>query len=762
MVKQLQLPDGRIVEFPEEATNAQMQEFLDSNFNQPQQQEQRQVQVTAEPGDEPASILAGIAAGLLPKPLQAPARAAIPSQRTVETVEDIGTGIVTGAAELPIGLGQRITAGLESAGVEGGGIAALGLAALANPREVLTNPQLREELLNTDIREFREAQANTARQLEELQRQAAETSPVAAPVGEFVGSAAPFAALGAPIRGIKSALGVGGAAGAGVGLITPTEDLLESRAEIEQSLGDAVKGGLIGAATAGTFQTILQGGGYGAKKLANILKNRTPESFTRAEKYVRDQLSALQSVDLTRKVNPKNPDEVAVSLAQAANAPELKNAANLLSRSGTGAIIAKESLDRTAKSLGRAENKILNSLSAEKLTPKQGADIMIEGLNNAKDDLIKARELKASPFYERAFKKQVSPKVEEELLLDPFLGQKFRQLQNDPLTQSSVDNISSNSLEMWNKVKRNIDDEIAVAKSPLAPQPDRARVLTQAKNKLKDALVKDNPTYGKALKEFADESEVVTELFGKGKKYTALGDLTRATDEGAVQATVKMLTRFEPETIRGIKDSFIRLGKEPQYNAGVKASLQRQLDNLRIPSGQTITDDAPRFSTLLNNKTKRQRISAAIGTERTKALESVLSAQDEFRDFTRALQGSQTAPLQVTQENITQAGKPVIQRGLLRSFKLLQKGRRLLQGGEPEVEEVLNVMGDERYLDELTRLLFDPEEGARLIKKINNASSKESKAAAISEMMDRAVKSVSTPITPAVIGGTAIGVGELE
>ena len=422
MVIQLNLPDGSSFNLPDETTDAQLQQFIDENFNQSEQIRERKAPSNGQIPDVAAGQLAGGVLETLGLPFgRKLGRIAGGAPDVVGTAADVGVSAATGAAELPIGLMQRATAGLEAIGVEGAGIASLALGFLANPQAVLSDPELRQQLVNTDIGQLRTAQADAIKRIESIQKEAAKTSPVAAPVAEVVGQVAPFLGIGGAITTLPRAAGLGGATGTGVSFSTPTKETIAAEQELLNSVSDAVKGGLIGAATAGTIQQGLRGGSFIANKIANIIKKKTPESFSRAEQFLKRELSKLESSDIFKRIRPGNEDDISISLAQAANAPEISNAANILARSGTGAVIAKQSIENTAKQLGRAENQFLNELADNVTTAKQGADIIVESLDNTKTNLIKARQLQAAPLYDKAFKQRITPKTEKDLLIYPYL-----------------------------------------------------------------------------------------------------------------------------------------------------------------------------------------------------------------------------------------------------------------------------------------------------------------------------------------------------
>jgi len=196
-------------------------------------------------------------------------------RRGLETAADVGTAALTGLAELPLGAQQLAT---DIAATRGGEQAPAGrvgqvLGFLADPAAFIQDPELRAELGRTDVGALRKAQASAAQRIEDIQKEAAKTSPIAAPVGEFAGQALQVAGLlpGAIPATAKGAAGAGIlTGGAFSGLQPETQQLTTEEAIAARQQRLAIGAGLGGVLGAGVQQVIQQAPAL-AGKLGDLL-----------------------------------------------------------------------------------------------------------------------------------------------------------------------------------------------------------------------------------------------------------------------------------------------------------------------------------------------------------------------------------------------------------------------------------------------------------------------------------------------------------
>jgi len=707
---QVQIPDGRILQFPDGMAREEMlqetRRFVDS------------LQATEKPG-------------LIRKGL--------------ETVGDFGEAAVTGLAKAPLGVGQRITEAIEAtsgATTPAGGIS-LALGFLADPAAVLSDPSLREELLKTNVGELRKSQAKAATFIEKQQKELAKTSPIAAPIGEITGQLSQLGAAGPAVTGLKSAVAVGGALGSAIGFATPTQELVEGGEQLIKSLGNAVKEGAIGAAAGGAFQQVLRGGGFAAKRVLQLLKRQKPESFSRAEKFLSDRISRQGARDVSKQIVAGDDEGLRIALAQAADNPEIIGAANVLARSGAGASIAKKNISETAKLLNDQESKLLAEIAPTIRTPQEGAEVLVDGVSAAKDSLIQARRLKAAPIYAAAYAKPVSQGTVDALLKRDVISAQVNKIRSEPKFQDIREDPLT-STRLWDEVKKSLDGMIDSAKR--AGQSNDVRLFTKEKEFLKDRVIADNKVYGTALKTFESESQALNQIFGKGKKRTTLGKIADAADQDAVLA-VERLHKSQPEIITKFKGQLESLGLEESFIAGAKSNMISLLEKGRVEGN---------LRNVLKTPLKRKQVSAAIGPERTKALELILGATDDFQKFKNALSGSVTAPLSVTERDIRIGGAPLISKALLTGFKAIGQVKQLFRGSDAELERAVTSLGNPQYIEELTKLLFDPIAGKEIANKIIKAKTTKARNRALGNSIKRIVDSITEPIADPLVRGFAV------
>jgi len=337
-----------------------------------QQQIQAEIQ-RRKSGDTPVSnsfTPEQVQAEIQRRGIQLPQKESPPIDNQSNTLQDVGVSTLTGLAELPLGLQQRATALAETLGAKTAGIPSLAMGFLADPAEVLSNPELRKQLMQTDIGQLREAQSGAAQRIEELQREAEETSPIAAPVGEIGAQIAQLAPIGGVARTIPKAAAVGGAVGGGVGLLQPETEILSGQEELVQAGKSGLTGSALGGIAGAGFQKLAKEAPAIANKIAT-LSEQVPVNITRG-------FSKLF------KINPQAASDLAdanvvKSLAAVSDSPTIKLFDKWLSTFPTAASIIGKNTEKALSGI----KKQLDVIGAAKgVTKQEAGEALQKGIGN--------------------------------------------------------------------------------------------------------------------------------------------------------------------------------------------------------------------------------------------------------------------------------------------------------------------------------------------------------------------------------------------
>lgn len=354
MVIRVKLPTGQFVKFPDNTPDDVMNNAINQRLGttQPQAQEQ--------PGF---------------------------FQNVEETAIDVGKSFATGLAELPLNVGAfaadiaGVTDGEAVAPPEGvapspdEGINVKGrisqaLGFLGNPMEFVQNAELRKELLNTSAQDIGNSFKNSLRNVERIQKEAAERSPIAAPAAELTGQIAQFAALpfAGAARGAKGVVGGGILTGQALGALQtdPSQDLTSA-----ESLERRAETGAVGALAGGVLPIGIQK----AIQSSPALLNKAVQIAQNAPAFVGRGLSKLAQIN-PQAANDFATLETANALSLISDSPAIKLFDRFLSGFPGGAGIINKNAD---KILGEIQGNI-NKLGADKaVTIQEAGNIIKEG-----------------------------------------------------------------------------------------------------------------------------------------------------------------------------------------------------------------------------------------------------------------------------------------------------------------------------------------------------------------------------------------------
>ena len=438
----IQLPNGKIadIEVPQGATPQEIESFVMSNPELGGQQPQPADQLQTQPMQSPAELeqIAGKNQAYLQENLPA-------SQGIVglETVENVGRGINIGLGNAAVGAFQAATD--------------VGEKAASLIERLYFGDNLNMDTIGSRL-------ANQVKQRNELQAQL----PTSQRVGVAIGQSLPYLATGvgtgakvAQVAGKVAGLATGGAvSGFASGALSPQEEAgLENRSiqAVKSGATGAVIGAGLGVAGAG-----LKAVSKPISKFTSSLIDRVRSELGNKEiskKIATEQLKsglAKEGVDISealKQTSQEGKDLVDILDPRFATLNiGLKN----LNRPET-IKIADQSLARISDTTNKLQNKIVNLISEQKISPDQAGEILGRNSQKIFNEALQARRAKAAPLYRKGLESGTKIDLNTVLTqntaeISDLLGVEgknltLKTLLNSPVIQNTISQARAKSLE---------------------------------------------------------------------------------------------------------------------------------------------------------------------------------------------------------------------------------------------------------------------------------------------------------------------------
>ena len=438
----IQLPNGKIadIEVPQGATPQEIESFVMSNPELGGQQPQPADQLQTQPMQSPAELeqIAGKNQAYLQENLPA-------SQGIVglETVENVGRGINIGLGNAAVGAFQAATD--------------VGEKAASLIERLYFGDNLNMDTIGSRL-------ANQVKQRNEQQAQL----PTSQRVGVAIGQSLPYLATGvgtgakvAQVAGKVAGLATGGAvSGFASGALSPQEE-----AGLENRSIQAVKSGATGAVIGAGLGVA----GAGLKAVSKPISKFTSSLIDRVR-------SELGNKEISKKIATEQlksglaKEGVDISEALKQTSQEGKDLVDILDpRFATLNIglenlnrpetikIADQSLARISDTTNKLQNKIVNLISVQKISPDQAGEILGRNSQKIFNEALQARRAKAAPLYRKGLESGTKIDLNTVLTqntaeISDLLGVEgknltLKTLLNSPVIQNTISQARAKSLE---------------------------------------------------------------------------------------------------------------------------------------------------------------------------------------------------------------------------------------------------------------------------------------------------------------------------
>lgn len=383
----------------------------------------------------------------------------------------------------------------------------------------------------------------------------------------------------------------------------------------------------------------------------------------------------MQSVD----------DLVPLFLPEALDSKSIYDNAAMVANTRGGKDFAQDAIkNRTAGAQERA-SYILDDISDER-SIYEGGQKIAGGARKIVDDAINARQLEADPLYAEAYKEMPlinSPHYDDLLANDKVLQAVIRNVKKTANNAEFPDN----STQLLVKARSEIGNLIESAKAK--GKGREARDLTDTYNRLNNILHRESKGLADADTFYQGASREIDDL-----NSTFLSNLGAMT--GDKVKNVGQIFQLSPERITQLKGTFDAAGKSEEWNAGVRAHLQRVIES--TSEGKDFTRK------IIGNTLQDDKLKAALGDYYEPVAKGLGYESRMFEAKNKYTGGSPTAWRQADQKSFKE-GVGVVKKILDRDF--VGAIETIFQGDIPE--EVTRG---------LAKIYFDPKSGKEAINKI--------------------------------------------
>lgn len=430
-------------------------------------------------------------------------------------------------------------------------------------------------------------------------------------------------------------------------------------------------------------------------------------------------------------------------IAEAVQSPSLYLKAKSIANAPAGREIAgtaieqrtAATIDRLQSTLGRISNVDDPFLGSRALTDA-GADLM--------KDLTSQRAEAVRGLYKQAFDE--APVIESEVLTQLIAKDKnLSSAINKAKSFAAYADQPDNSIEVLHHAKQLLDDSIAAA------GPREARLLKETQKALVDEIESAAPTYKIAKDTFADLSKNLNRIEQSKINFLATLDPEDANKIGRV---------FELPTsvIQSLRDDYIAAGKLPEWEAGIRAYLQNNIDK--------VADERNPIGKLIGSIGQRKRLKAALGDKFDVVIKDLETEKLIAKGTKEYFAGSPTAPL-LQQEKANEAART-------RLAKLLTSP---IQSAKEFAFNVLSPTPSDQFYQDYARLLFGgTEPGLETLQRISPLVESLTKTRQAGEAVARTTGLVAPRVSPTIqertsapkskkqlaISGAALGISETD
>lgn len=449
---------------------------------------------------------------------------------------------------------------------------------------------------------------DVTRQREEDYSQAKKEHPFSAKLGEFTGQAGlalPFGGAGTAAIASKfpsMAPYLAGILGEGAGgaVFGALQDVNPNESRLSNAATGAFFGGTLGAASPAI--------GKGANKIYEAVRS----AFGSKSKVAEDMLQNLSKDELSAALkNAQSGKRLGVNLtpAEASGSPI---AAKYEGRLGINPENERALVDFKVGQKGQqgeAINKFLNKISPSK---ELSASKLRESAKNIIKEKTGALQEKARPFYEAAESQTVKPNIFNNLTKDGNIQKALEKVTNSSEYKSELKGYAPNSVKVLDLVKRSLDDKIGTAKR--MGQNDRARVISNSRDKLVSKLDEISPDYNKARSIYSEEMPSV-----KAIKEGEIGKIANLKDTQLKNAGKIIFDPSETDikVLGKIRDEFMKENPEA-WKGIIKDEMQRKIATKNL------------------SKT---------GNKGSNFYENILANERQYNQFYNALKGDKSAQM---------------------------------------------------------------------------------------------------------------------
>lgn len=362
----------------------------------------------------------------------------------------------------------------------------------------------------------------------------------------------------------------------------------------------------------------------GALNLGSAAVGKGVSSFLDRGKAIDFAPSNMRAAEQTVTQTQRNTG-ISLDLAQASGDRKLIALRAYAARfPGKSAEIIQAADDMAQGQFETATNRVLNLIAKSKPAEVAGAN----GINAARLvlDTIRARRDNAvAPFYEAAYKNTLSADVVEELAKDPVLASLAARVSKDPVFARDLRGAPRDSLKFWHYVKQAADDQI----EKNANEPNRVRILTQARKDLSSKLEAASPEYAQANSHYA---KVTSELL-EPLENSAVGVLSRITNPKAASAAAKIFSdaNITPQEITNARSAIS--AQNPDAWADLTRQWLAQRFNRALRETQTgeVVNPAGRFrQAVFGTPADQARMRAMLPSASLAAFEDLMKAAERL------------------------------------------------------------------------------------------------------------------------------------
>ena len=307
---------------------------------------------------------------------------------------------------------------------------------------------------------------------------------------------------------------------------------------------------------------------------------------------------ALNQVTSALKADYPDNYEQILSVWQESDQPLAQIAGAALTRKAMGAAQYEKALPKTVKyfteAITEAKDKLIQSVNKNIGDSKSY-------FATAEDILAKGRK-KASPFYDKAYTKEIDPSFTFKPEIKAAIESAKKRY------PSELEGLSDSSIKVLDYAKKELDDQIGVAKR--SGENNFVRNRTELKDELLNAMDSASPDYaqGRAI---AGDYLSITDAMENGQKFVSL----------------------DPENITSILKNSSDSEKQA-FKLGFSKAIASRIDN--------VNEGANPYNRVFGSPNKQAQLRAALTPDEYKKLEIDMKATNRLFDMKNKVLGNST------------------------------------------------------------------------------------------------------------------------